>query len=50
MVHEGSTIYIGSDENAAVGLDYRRKGVENVCVTGASSGLLVVLGIQLWPW
>ncbi|MGQ3479585.1 GMC oxidoreductase [Paenibacillus sp. TY11] len=39
MVHEGSTIYIGSDENAVVGLDYRRKGVENVCVTGAS----------LWP-
>ncbi|WP_194758309.1 GMC oxidoreductase [Priestia megaterium] len=39
MVHEGSTLYIGSDEEAVVGLDYRPKGVENVYVTGAS----------LWP-
>ncbi|ODB55044.1 hypothetical protein A7311_20630 [Paenibacillus polymyxa] len=39
MVHEGSTLYIGSDEDAVVGLDYRPKGVENVYVTGAS----------LWP-
>ncbi|MCH6188403.1 GMC family oxidoreductase [Paenibacillus polymyxa] len=36
MVHEGSTIYFGSVEDAVVGLDYRRKGVENVYVTGAS--------------
>lgn len=36
MVHEGSTLYIGSDEDAVVGLDYRPKGVENVYVTGAS--------------
>ncbi|XOI98808.1 GMC oxidoreductase [Paenibacillus polymyxa] len=39
LVHEGSTLYIGSDEEAVVGLDYRPKGVENVYVTGAS----------LWP-
>lgn len=41
MVHEGSTMFIGDDDDAdaAVGLDYRLKGVENVYVTGAS----------LWP-
>ena len=39
LVHEGSTMQIGSDENAVVGLDYRPKGVENVYVTGAA----------LWP-
>lgn len=41
MVHESSTLFIGDDEepDAAVGLDYRLKGVENVYVTGAS----------LWP-
>lgn len=39
LVHEGSTMWIGDDDNAVVGLDYRPKGVENVYVTGAS----------LWP-
>jgi len=41
MVHESSTLFIGDDKepDAAVGLDYRLKGVENVYVTGAS----------LWP-
>ena len=41
MVHEGSTMFIGDDDDAdaAVGLDYQLKGVENVYVTGAS----------LWP-
>lgn len=41
MVHEGSTMFIGDDNepDAAVGLDYRLKGVKNVYVTGAS----------LWP-
>jgi choline dehydrogenase-like flavoprotein len=39
LVHEGSTLYIGREREAPVGLDYRLQGVENVFVTGAS----------LWP-
>lgn len=39
LVHEASTMWIGDDEEAVVGLDYRLKGVENVYITGAS----------LWP-
>ncbi|GAB1539746.1 hypothetical protein NUACC21_24130 [Scytonema sp. NUACC21] len=39
LVHEGSTMWIGDDDDAVVGLDYRPKGVENVYITGAS----------LWP-
>jgi choline dehydrogenase-like flavoprotein len=36
LVHEGSTMWIGDDDQAVVGLDYQLKGVENVYVTGAS--------------
>lgn len=39
LVHEGSTLWIGADKEAVVGLDYRLKGVDNVYVTGGS----------LWP-
>lgn len=39
LVHEASTLWIGDDDEAVVGLDYRLKGVENVYITGAS----------LWP-
>lgn len=39
MVHEASTMHIGDDDDAVVGLDYRLRGVENVYVTGAA----------LWP-
>jgi len=39
LVHEGSTLWIGDDRDAVVGLDYGLKGVGNVYVTGGS----------LWP-
>jgi choline dehydrogenase-like flavoprotein len=39
LVHEGSTLWIGGDEEAPVDLEYRLRGVENVYVTGAG----------LWP-
>ena len=39
LVHEASTMWIGDDKEAPVGLDYRPKGVENVYITGGS----------LWP-
>ena len=39
LVHEGSTMWIGDDEEAVVDLNYRLKGVENVYVTGGC----------LWP-
>jgi choline dehydrogenase-like flavoprotein len=39
LVHEASTLWIGDDGEAPVGLDYRLNGVDNVYVTGAS----------LWP-
>jgi hypothetical protein len=39
LVHEGSTLYIGQDDSAPVGLDYRLNGVQNVFVTGGC----------LWP-
>jgi len=39
LVHEASTMWIGDDDKAPVGLDYRPKGVENVYITGGS----------LWP-
>ncbi len=39
LVHEGSTLHIGEDDDAPVGLDYRLRGVENVYVTGGG----------LWP-
>ena len=39
LVHEASTMWIGDDKDAPVGLDYRPKGVENVYITGGS----------LWP-
>lgn len=39
LVHEGSTLWIGSDNSAVVGLDYRPYGVANVYVTGGG----------LWP-
>jgi choline dehydrogenase-like flavoprotein len=39
LVHEGSTLWIGEDDESPVGLDYRPHGVDNVYVTGAS----------LWP-
>jgi choline dehydrogenase-like flavoprotein len=38
-VHEGSTLYLGQDDGAPVGLDYRLNGVQNVFVTGGC----------LWP-
>ena len=39
LVHEASTMWIGDDKDAPVGLDYRPKGVDNVYITGGS----------LWP-
>ncbi|WP_211193741.1 GMC oxidoreductase [Pyxidicoccus fallax] len=39
LVHEGSTLWIGDDAEAVVGLDYRPRGVANVYVTGGG----------LWP-
>ena len=39
LVHEGSTLHIGVDDGAPVGLDYKLRGVENVYITGGS----------LWP-
>jgi choline dehydrogenase-like flavoprotein len=39
LVHEGSTLWIGEEDDAPVRLDYRPRGVDNVYVTGAS----------LWP-
>ncbi|HEX6037990.1 GMC oxidoreductase [Longimicrobium sp.] len=39
LVHEGSTLWIGEDDDAPVDLDYRLRGVENVYVTGGA----------LWP-
>lgn len=39
LVHEGSTLHIGVDDDAPVDLDYRLRGVENVYVTGGG----------LWP-
>lgn len=39
LVHEGSTLWIGDEEDAPVGLDYRLQDVENVYVTGGA----------LWP-
>lgn len=39
LVHEGSTLWIGTDDASPVGLDYRPRGVENVYVTGGG----------LWP-
>ncbi|MEZ4294178.1 MAG: GMC oxidoreductase [Polyangiaceae bacterium] len=38
-VHESSTMHIGAEESAPVGLDYKLKKVENVYVTGGA----------LWP-
>lgn len=39
LVHESSTLHIGADAHAPVGLDYRPRGVENVYITGGA----------LWP-
>lgn len=39
LVHEGSTLWIGTDDQSPVGLDYRPRGVDNVYVTGGA----------LWP-
>ena len=39
LVHEASTMWIGDNVEAPVGLDYRPKGIENVYITGGS----------LWP-
>ncbi|RTY88510.1 GMC oxidoreductase [Flavobacterium sp. GT3R68] len=39
LVHEGSSLYIGKNDEGVVGLDYRPNGVENVYVTGGA----------LWP-
>jgi choline dehydrogenase-like flavoprotein len=39
LVHEGSTLWIGEEDDAVVGLDYRPRGVKNVYVTGGA----------LWP-
>ncbi|WP_296424036.1 GMC oxidoreductase [Yoonia sp.] len=39
MVHEGSTLHIGDDETAPVGLDYKLQGADNVYITGGA----------LWP-
>jgi choline dehydrogenase-like flavoprotein len=33
-VHDGSTLYIGAEEEAPVALDYRLRGTTNVYVTG----------------
>lgn len=39
LVHEGSPLWVGADDEGPVGCDYRPKGVDNVFVTGAG----------LWP-
>ncbi len=39
LVHESSTMHIGADEDAPVGLDYRVRGTDNVYLTGGA----------LWP-
>jgi len=39
LVHEGSTLWIGDDDESPVDLEYRLRGVDNVYVTGAG----------LWP-
>ena len=39
LVHEGSTLYIGKEDDAPVDLDYKPRGVDNVYITGAG----------LWP-
>ncbi|WP_404498876.1 GMC oxidoreductase [Arthrobacter sp. GAS37] len=39
LVHESSSLPIGEEEDAVVGIDYRLNGVQNVFVTGGS----------LWP-
>lgn len=39
LVHEGSSLWIGKEDEGVVGLDYRPHGVENVYVTGGA----------LWP-
>jgi hypothetical protein len=39
LVHDASTMWIGDDESAPVGLDYRFRGVDNVYLTGGA----------LWP-
>ncbi len=39
LVHESSTMHIGEDEHAPVGLDYRVRGTDNVYLTGGA----------LWP-
>lgn len=38
LVHEGSTMWIGNDDDQAapVGLDYRPRGIENVYITGGA--------------
>jgi len=38
-VHEASTLWIGGDDDAVVGLDYRLQSLDNIYVTGAG----------LWP-
>jgi choline dehydrogenase-like flavoprotein len=39
VVHESSTLHLGSEESAPVALDYRVRGLDNVYVTGGA----------LWP-
>ncbi len=39
LVHENSTMHIGADEDAPIGLDYRVRGTDNVYLTGGA----------LWP-
>ena len=55
--HEASTMWIGADDAAPVGLDYRPKGVDNVYVTGGSlhptgaswnpTGVMVAMAMHL---
>jgi len=39
LVHEGSVLYIGEEQDAPVALDYKLRGSNNVYVTGGG----------LWP-
>src|SRR4051812_33730527 len=39
LIHESSTLHIGSDASAPVDLDYRLRGAKNVYITGGT----------LWP-
>jgi len=44
LVHEGSTLWLGNDDNAIVGLDYRLKSGQEVVADN-----IYITGSALWP-